>query len=129
MITTGSVPHGTSERDVDRLARIIFGVILKKLDALEILMGGVTDGLSQLQNAEADVEAAVSANTAAVQQVAKALADDTKQIADLTAQLSALQDLNPQAAAIAAELEKVAVSAQANTATLTAAVPAPAPAG
>ena len=101
--------------------------VYRKLQELENIMSTVLAGLAQLQQAATEEAAALAANTAATQAVVKAVSDDTTQIANLTAQLAALNTEDPQVAALAAQFTAAAQSLQANTANLTTAVtPAPA---
>ena len=92
-------------------------------------MSTILAGLADLQavaQAEAD---AVAANTAATQNVLKALVDDNTQIANLTAQLAALNSEDAAVQNLAAQFQATVTSQQANTAALVAAVtPPPAPA-
>lgn len=89
----------------------------------------VNAGLAALQQAQTDTAAAVTANTAAVNQIVTAYADQAKQIATLQGQVSALNTEDPEVQALAAGLETLAQTTAANTAALTAALPpAPAPA-
>jgi phage shock protein A len=83
------------------------------------LMSTVPTGLAALTQADADLAAAITANTTETTAVVAA-------IAALSAQLTALNSEDPQVATIAADLETKVAALTANTTALTAAIAPPA---
>ena len=87
---------------------------------IDIMSTNVNAGLAALQQADADLAFAITANTASTTQL---VAD----VATLSSQLSAINSEDPAVQTIAADLETKVAALQANTAALTAAVKPPTP--
>lgn len=85
--------------------------------SIEAMSSTVATGLEALQQADSDLAAAVTANTAATQ---AALTDIKSLVSQLAASQGASED--PQVQAIATDIETKVAAIQASTAALTAAV-------